>query len=152
MAAHPGDGGVVEQPRRRALTVAGVVAAALLVVVVAWRLAADGRGAAPDHLGALPIPGEGQRVVVEVLNASGRAGLARAATRRLRHEGIDVVYFGNADTAVAATRVLARRGSLGDARTVQSALGVGEVLAAPDTLRRVDVTVLVGPDFPPGGR
>lgn len=143
---------MVEQSRRRALTVAAVIAAALLVVVVAWRLAADGRAAPPDHLGELPIPGQDGRVVVEVLNASGRAGLARAATRHLRHEGIDVVYFGTADTTVAATRVLARRGPLSPARTVRSALGVGEVLAAPDTLRRVDVTVLLGPDFPPDER
>jgi len=84
---------------------------------------------------------------VEVLNGSRRAGAARAATRMLRREGLDVVFFGNADRAVDSTRVIVRRGDPGRGREVRIALGIGQILVEPDTLRRVDVTVILGPDF-----
>ena len=58
----------------------------------------------------LPIPGEGVRVTVEVLNASGRPGLARVGTRVLRQAGIDVVNFGTAATTLDSTQILVRRG------------------------------------------
>ena len=84
---------------------------------------------------------------MEVLNGSRRAGAARAATRMLRREGLDVVFFGNADRAVDSTRVIVRRGDPGRGREVRIALGIGQILVEPDTLRRVDVTVILGPDF-----
>jgi hypothetical protein len=85
---------------------------------------------------------------VEVLNASGRAGLARAATRRLRDEGFDVVYFGNAsgfdgDSSV----VLARTSADSVARAAARGLGIRSVRAAPDETLLLDATVVIGRDW-----
>ena len=97
-----------------------------------------------------PIPSPGHRVTVEVLNGGGRAGAARAATRLLRRHGLDVVFFGNAAEATDSTRVIVRRGDQVRGRQVRQALGVGRIVVEPDTLRRVDVSVILGPDFLPG--
>ncbi len=96
---------------------------------------------------AYPVPAPDRRITVEVLNASGRAGLARGATRLLRRRGLDVVFFGNADDAADSTRILVRRGDPGTGRDVRDALGMGRVTIVPDTLRRVDVSVILGRDF-----
>jgi LytR cell envelope-related transcriptional attenuator len=93
------------------------------------------------------IPSPERRVTVEVLNGTTRAGVARAATRMLRRRGLDVVYFGNADDAVDSTRVIVRRGDPARGREVRLALGVGRIVVEPDTLRRVDVSVMLGEDF-----
>lgn len=86
--------------------------------------------------------------MVEVLNASTRVGLARAATRRLRDAGLDVVYFGSdADTALDTTQVLVRRGDAAAGERVRQVLGAGRVRTAPDPARLVDVTVRLGADF-----
>lgn len=84
---------------------------------------------------------------MEVLNGTTRSGVARAATRMLRRRGIDVVYFGNAEDAVDSTRVIVRRGDPDQGRQVRLALGTGRVVVEPDTLRRVDVSVVLGEDF-----
>ncbi len=97
---------------------------------------------------AFDIPSQQHRIVVEVLNGSGRLGLARLGARRLRRQGLDVVLFGNGE-AVDSTRILARRGDREPAIRVRQALGVGQVLEQRDTLRRVDVTVILGSDFRP---
>lgn len=100
---------------------------------------------------AYEIPSAKDRVLVEVLNGAGTPGLARLGARVLREGGLDVVFFGNGDTAGSATtRVLARRpGAVKSAERVRAALGVGAVTEAIDTLRRVDVTVILGMDFHP---
>jgi hypothetical protein len=101
----------------------------------------------------LRIPGEqGTRLTVEVLNASGRAGAARIATRVLRQAGIDVVAFGNApagDARIDSTRILVRRGDAASAGPVRAALGAGRVVVQLDSSRLVDASVLVGSDFSP---
>ena len=101
----------------------------------------------PGHAYAIPSPT--RRIVVEVLNGTSRPGFARAATRSLRRRGLDVVFFGTADTRVEATRILVRRGDPGRGRDVRDALGVGRVVVQPDTTRRVDVSVILGSDFRP---
>jgi hypothetical protein len=104
---------------------------------------------------AYPIPGDAgaaPRVTVEVLNASGRPGHARAATRLLRRAGIDVVYFGNAPPGTGAydsTRIVVRRGTTDAAERVRRALGVGNVGVDLDSARLLDVSVLLGADFAP---
>jgi LytR cell envelope-related transcriptional attenuator len=104
---------------------------------------------------AFPIPGEnGGRIVVEVLNASGRPGLARSATRALRQAGIDVVAFGNATPDLAgvpvdSTRILIRRGSAVVGDRIRQVLLTGKVISDPDTTRLVDASVLLGADFRP---
>ena len=100
---------------------------------------------------AYAIPSPARRVTVEVLNGTRRAGVARAATRMLRRRGLDVVYFGNAEERADSTRVIVRRGDPGRGRDVREALGAGRIVVEPDTLRRVDVSVILGQDFRPRG-
>lgn len=89
------------------------------------------------------------RVTAEVLNATRRSRLARAGTAQLRRDGIDVVFFGTADTILDSTLILIRRGDADAGSRVVRSLGVGRVVVKIDTLRRVDVTVLLGHDFHP---
>lgn len=89
---------------------------------------------------------------VEVLNASGRAGLARAATRVLRRGGIDVVGVGNAPSTVGAldsTEILVRRGPALVGERIRRVLGVGRVLVKPDSTLLVDASVYLGKNFTP---
>ncbi len=113
----------------------------------AWWLRPAPRERVQGHAYALPSPA--RRIAVEVLNGTRRQGLARVATRALRARGIDVVFFGNADTVSDSTRVLVRRGDPGRGKDVIAALGAGRLRVEPDTLRRVDVTVIVGADYRP---
>ena len=102
---------------------------------------------------AFPLPGDhGPRVTVEVLNASGRPGLARVGTRVLRREGIDVVGLGNApdsEGTLDTTRIVVRRGTVAAGTAIQKALGVGRVLVQPDSTRLLDASVFLGGDFSP---
>jgi hypothetical protein len=100
---------------------------------------------------AFPIPSAQDRIQVEVLNGTVRPGVARTVTRVLRRQGLDVVFFGNTD-AVAhldSTRILVRRGAAAAGHRVARALGYGKVVIQPDTLRRVNVSVVVGDDYRP---
>lgn len=99
---------------------------------------------APHSMPAIGAAAGGPRVTVEVLNASGRPGLARHGTLALRGAGLDVVAFGTADTSSDATIVLVRRGDREAGERVASALGGAQIRMAPDSLPRVDVTVLLG--------
>ena len=100
----------------------------------------------PGHAYAIPSPAK--RIRVEVLNGTERPGFARTATRALRERGIDVVFFGTGPAA-ESTRIIVRRGDPGQGRGVAEALGVGRVVIEPDTVRRVDVSVLLGSDWRP---
>lgn len=86
--------------------------------------------------------------VVEVLNGTGRPGLARSVTHDLRRHGIDVVYYGNAPEMLDSTVVLVRRGDVSNGHRVREVLGAGRVEPAPDARRAVDVSVVLGEDFP----
>ncbi|HET6763444.1 MAG TPA: LytR C-terminal domain-containing protein, partial [Longimicrobiaceae bacterium] len=87
------------------LVVAGLIASAVLGVVGKPGPAAV---AARAPAGAIPEP-PANRPRVEVLNASGRSGLAKEVTRYLRDRGFDVVGFGNAGPGMGtATRVVLR--------------------------------------------
>lgn len=121
------------------------------VAALGWMLV-DHTDAAP-HSTPAALAGD-ERVIVEVLNGSGRRGLARVAARELRRAGFDVVYFGNTGDSVRVTQVLARRGDSAAAMRVAGALGTSRVRVAIDTLLRVDVSVLLGDDYhpPPGIR
>jgi len=102
---------------------------------------------------AFPVPGEeGSRITVEVLNASGKPGLAKTGTRVLRQAGIDVVTFGNAQPSVGgldSTRIVMRRRVTGAGDRIRRALGVGRVLVELDSTRLFDASVLLGADFAP---
>lgn len=95
---------------------------------------------------------EGMLVEVEVLNGTTRTGLARLGTRVLRRAGFDVVLYDTAPEQVDSTLVLIRRGGDRPARLIVEVLGTGRIEERPDSLRLVDVTVVLGADWrpPPG--
>jgi hypothetical protein len=85
---------------------------------------------------------------VEVLNASGRAGLARAATDRLRGAGFDVVYFGNASREAGdSSVVVARVAADAVARAAARQLGIARVRTDVDTALFLDATIIIGRDW-----
>jgi hypothetical protein len=137
----------LELARRRVL-VAVVALAAVATTATAVALRRRPPERVTTH--AYAIPSADDRIVVEVLNGTGQAGRARSATRSLRRHGLDVVFFGNWDGGglVRTTKVVVRRGiDQGPARRVAAALGTGTVVVDVDTLRRVDVTVILGTDW-----
>jgi len=90
------------------------------------------------------------RIRVEVLNAGGEAGMARVATDRLRDQGFDVVYFGNADAFDQdSTVVLDRSGRPEAARAVGEVMRAASILSEPDSNLYLDVTVLLGKEWAP---
>lgn len=105
--------------------------------------------APPALTPAYEVPGTRRALRIEILNGTSRDGLARVATRQMRRAGFDVVFYGGTDSAVAVSRVIARRGERDAARDVASALGIDSVVVARDTTRRVDVSVWLGSDYRP---
>lgn len=91
----------------------------------------------------------GTRVRVRVLNATTTRGLAKRATMVLREFGYDVVDFDNVKTKRSTTLVLAHSGHDAWAQRLRRAMGVGAIEATTDSLRFVDLTVLVGRDWKP---
>ena len=88
------------------------------------------------------------RVRVEVLNGGGESGMAREATGVLRDLGLDVVYYGNAETFSQDPSVVVDRvGRLEDARKLADALGIPDVRSEPDSNLYVDFTVRLGPEW-----
>ena len=116
------------------------IAALLLIALAVWP-----REDAVEGY-AYPIPPQDADNTIEVLNGTSRRGLARDGTRWLRSKGFDVVSFGNGQPA-DSTLILVRRGSANIGARVQAALGVGIVREKPDSLRRVDATVILGNDY-----
>jgi hypothetical protein len=138
----------VEQPGSSRAFWVGVIAALFAVFAgVGWwtRGAGAARSDAPNPRLALAAA-KGVNVVVEVRNGTGRIGLARQVTRLLRERGVDVLYFGSGP-ATDSTRILVRRGDAARGEDVARVLGAGSVRVAPDSLLRVDVTILLGSDY-----
>lgn len=86
----------------------------------------------------------GERITVEVLNATPQHGLARRVTFFLRDQGFDVVAMGNAGAGADNTIVLDRSHHPAWAKRVAHALGGVPVIERPDSSRYLDVTVLLG--------
>ena len=103
----------------------------------------------PPSVPSYEVPGGAQALKVEVLNGTGRTGLARVATRQLRQQGFDVVFYGETPAPVAVSQVIARRVEIGAARPVAEALRVDSVWVRRDLTRRVDVSVWLGKDYRP---
>src|SRR5262245_39006980 len=93
------------------------------------------------------VPGIDSGKRVEVLNGSGRSGLARQATERLRAAGFDVVFLGNAPRGEKTSIVLDRVGKHELAEQVADALGLEKVETRRDSTRLVEVTVILGNDW-----
>jgi hypothetical protein len=106
----------------------------------------------PDDAGGLDTLArapDGVRVRVQVLNGSGRPGLARRATQQLRDYGFDVVDYGSRGdtTQVTEVRVTASTRAWGD--RVALALARAQVREQEGGLGYVDVVVLLGHDWQP---
>jgi hypothetical protein len=134
----------------------GIFATLIAVAVLVGSLVAGMVGrrpappAPPTQQATTPTAAPAGRVRVQVLNASGRAGLAREATRMLRDRGFDVVEFGNGkgfppDSSI----VLDRAGKVETARQVADAVGIRRISARPDSNLYLDVTVVLGRDWKP---
>lgn len=107
----------------------------------------DEGGLAPR---ALEGPTGAASIRVEVLNGAGTPGLARQATGELRSAGFDVVFFGNAGSfGRGRSVVLDRTGHPERARAVAAALGIDSVATAVDSALVLEVTVVLGDDWPP---
>jgi len=96
-----------------------------------------------------PIVVQDARARVEVMNAAGKAGLAKLATEQLRDAGFDVVQFGNAATTSPASSIIDRAGKRAVATAIGEALGIATVRTQVDASRYVDATVIIGKDWPP---
>lgn len=135
----------------RRLETLGLLATLALVAILTGSLVLGLRSAPrtpKQHAPAGPQPVVPERPRVEVLNAAGSAGLARAATRVLRESGIDVVYFGNAESfGRDSSVVIQRAGSAADARRVAEALGIQQIRQQPDSSLYLEVTVVLGRDW-----
>jgi len=96
-------------------------------------------------------------IKVEVLNGSGKAGLARSEADKLSARGFQIVRVENADRSdYLRTRIIDHTGSPQVAVMVADIIGPAEILqdeGEPDPQRTVDVTVIVGKDkeIPPSG-
>lgn len=106
--------------------------------------------AAPPERPARVVP-DSVRIKVEVLNATETRGLGRLATAWLRDQGFDVVGTGTAPTAERrdSTLVLDRSGHADWAKLAAEAMGGARVESRPDSLRYVDLTVLIGRSWRP---
>jgi hypothetical protein len=137
--------------RRRLIRRAAVVLALLLVVIGTVLVVRGPSTRAPQavrqRVDAEAPPGV--RIRVEVLNATRFRGLARRATMHLRDRGFDVVSVGTSREVRDSLLVLDRSGHADWAALVARALGGARVEQAPDSLRYLDVTVLVGATWRP---
>lgn len=141
--------------------VAIVVLVLVMVVAIGMRGSRDSAGQVTAQRGASPQPHAsasssapaladpkwvtGQRITVEVLNATKIRGLARRAARALRDQGFDVVSTGTNHDQFDTTQVLDRTGHRDWADRAAKAMGGGAVvLVRPDSSREVDLTVLIG--------
>ena len=91
----------------------------------------------------------GQRVRVQVLNATTTRGLARRATRLLRDGGFDVVEVGTLPQTRDSTLVLDLSGHPDWAKRVAALFGGARVEPRADSARYLDITVLVGASWRP---
>lgn len=129
-----------------ALVLIGILTATAALL---YRTRHPGGAAAPRTVvGALSgdavASGGGERIKVEVLNATPERGLARRVTFLLRDAGFDVVQMGNAAGGADSTVVLDRSKHPDWARRAAAALGHVRVIERPDSSRYLDVTVLLG--------
>jgi hypothetical protein len=97
----------------------------------------------PPSLGGARAP-TGVRVRVQVLNTTGKRGLARRAMRVLRDRGFDVVEIGTNGPPLDTTLVLDRSRHPDWASAVARVLQPARAEARPDSSRYLDVTVLLG--------
>jgi hypothetical protein len=115
---------------------------------------ADGSAAPPaDERAQRPtrLIGDSLRITVEVVNATAVRGLGRTATAWLRDVGFDVVNTTTAPEAERLDSSVVRYGTGHPewAAIAAKAIGGARIEARPDSLRYLDLTVLVGRSWRP---
>lgn len=146
----------VSRRRRRRIALAVVLLGALGVVFRGRTPRGDAAKAAND-VAATPvvrpprIVPESIRIKVEVVNATDIRGLGQLATAWLRDQGFDVVSTTTAPEKERrdSSLVLDRSGHPAWAALAAKAIGGASVAARADTLRFLDLTVLVGRTWRP---
>jgi polyisoprenyl-teichoic acid--peptidoglycan teichoic acid transferase len=92
---------------------------------------------------------------LQVLNGNGIPGIGQQVAERLQPGGYRILLTGNADRFThEVTRIVVYDDSaeqLAVARDIQERLGVGEIERSGTPQSVVDVTIVVGRDFPPAG-
>jgi hypothetical protein len=139
----------------RRLAVFAVVLVALVVTGAAWVVHALRTTTTTSTFAAvlphdeLPRAPDGVRIRVQVLNTTGKHGLARRATRLLRDQGFDVVDMGNGTPALDTTIVLDRSGHPEWAAAIAKVIKPAVSRTERDSSRYLDVTVLLGNSWSP---
>jgi len=89
-----------------------------------------------------------ERLDVIVLNGTRRNRLAYSVSWYLRKKGIDVLYYGNADTMYAQTLIIDRKDSVNLSNAKRVARYVkGKLVYLPDTDNIASVYVILGRDY-----
>ena len=111
---------------------------------------ADASATARAERPARVVP-DSVRIKVEVLNATATRGLGRLATAWLRDKGFDVVGTGTAPEADRrdSSLVIDRSGHPEWARLAAEAIGGARIESRPDSLRYLDLTILLGRSWRP---
>jgi hypothetical protein len=88
-----------------------------------------------------------QPIRIELLNGSGRAGLAGELASYLRDGGFDVLDVSNADRSDYRTTLVVNRTGAGEpGKIVAEYLGTRHVIQQISSQEMIDVTVIVGRD------
>jgi LytR cell envelope-related transcriptional attenuator len=135
---------------RNRMIVFGVLAVAVLAAgVLGARRWFGGRTLA--QMGDTTSAPQGQRVVVEVLNSSGVAGLARRATFLLRDRGFDVVGWGNDPRGRRGESLIIDYSNKPEAaERAARVLGGAKIERGKDSLDRgLDLTIRLGSAYKP---
>jgi LCP family protein required for cell wall assembly len=89
------------------------------------------------------------RLRIAVQNASTHSGVAEEVAAYLRDQGYRNVYVvQDWSSTLSGSQVIAQRGNLDSARTLQTALGFGDVVADSTGDLSSDLTIRVGDDWP----
>lgn len=91
--------------------------------------------------------GEGRPFIIEVLNGTGRAGLADEAKKGLLHLGIDVIEVGNAEHFNYGESVLIARKRGADVEKLGVKIGCRNVVVQIDEDAIEDATLILGADY-----
>lgn len=136
--------------RHRLILIGGLLLVAVTAGVVGARVW-YARSSPMAALGDTTSAPQGQRVKIEVLNASGVSGLARRATFLLRDRGFDVVGWGNDPRGSRdETLILDYTDKPEAAERLARVLGGAQVERGKDSLDRgLDLTVKLGSGYRP---
>lgn len=145
-----------ERPPRRGVILLTMAAVVLSVASAAWWTTRDNddlplsTAEAVAELDPDAMAPEGERVRVRVLNATTTSGLARRLTNLARDLGYDVVDYGTESLdRREVTTIVVHTGQTEWARRLARGIGADSIEPSTDTLRYVDLTVLIGTDWKP---